>query len=88
MAEGSEHCVTMFSPTGERLRSFGTFSSVDGCLDPYGVAVDKEGNVLVTDLVDHCIQKFTAQGKLLAQVSIGGDGSSYPFFFSLYATFL
>ncbi len=46
------HCVTVFSPSGERLRSFGTFSSDDDTiLNPVGVAVDSKGNVLVADRV-------------------------------------
>ena len=69
------HCVTVFSPSGERLRSFGTHGSGQGQLDvPYGVAVDGEENILVADRGNHRIQKFTAQGEFLTAVGTRGSG--------------
>ena len=70
------HSVTVFSPGGERLRSFNTFRSDPS---PVGnlVAVDGQGNVLVADLVDHCIRKFTAQGEPLEEVSIKKYGTNH-----------
>ncbi len=56
----------MFSPRGEKLRSFGTHGSGKGQLwGPSGVAVDGEGNLLVADRDYHLIQKFTADGHFL-----------------------
>ncbi len=40
---------------------------------PYGVAMDDEENVLVSDSDNHRIQKFTAQGKFLTVVGTPGD---------------
>ena len=67
-------CVSVFSPSGKKLRSFGEFGSGQGEFQqPHGIAVDGEGNILVADLKNHRIQKFTAEGKFLAAVgSIGG----------------
>ena len=50
VTEWAGHCVSVFSPSGEKLRSFGTRGSGQGQFDrPTGVAVDGEGNILVVD---------------------------------------
>ncbi len=50
MTEYGGNCVTVFKPSGERLRSFGTRGSGQGQFKyPRGVAVDGEENVLVAD---------------------------------------
>ena len=76
------HCVSVFSPNGEKLRSFGTHGSGQGQFEyPHGVAVDGEGNILVTDGHNHRIQKFTIEGQFLAAVGTEGSGPlqfSYP----------
>ena len=75
------HCVSVFSPSGEKLRSFGTCGSGQGQFEcPYGVAVDCEGNILVADYINDRIQKFTAEGQFLAAV---GTYGSRPQQFSL-----
>ena len=69
VTEAGRHCVSVFSPCGEKLRSFGTYGSFQGQLYyPYGVAVDGEGNILVADSYNRRIQKFTAEGQFLAAV--------------------
>ena len=66
------NCITVFSPSGDKLRSFGTEGSGQGqFMDPRGVAVDGEGNILVTDTDNQRIQKFTAEGQFLTE----GSGS-------------
>ena len=63
--------VYVLSSSGEKLRSF----SVHGfgqLLEPRGVAVDGEGNILVADYDNYRIQKFTAEGQLLAAVITKG----------------
>ena len=50
VTEWNGHCVSVFSPSGEKLRSFGTRGSCQGQFySPAGVAVDGEGNILVVD---------------------------------------
>ena len=69
VTEWGGHCVSVFSPCGEKLRLFGKHGSGQGEFDdPHGVAVDGEGNILVADWGNHRIQKFTATGKFLAAV--------------------
>ena len=69
------NCVSVFSPSGDKLRSFGTKGSRQGQLKyPCGVAVDCEGNILVADNDNHRIQKFTAKGWFLTAVGTKGSG--------------
>ena len=69
------HCVSVFSPSGEKLRSFGTHGFGQGQFNhPCGVAVDGEGNILVADYCNYRIQKFTAEGQFLATVGTKGSG--------------
>ena len=75
MTEYGGHCVSVFSPSGEKLRSFGTWGSGQGQFKyPSGVAVDGEGNILVADSNNHRIQKFTAEGQFLSTVGTNGNG--------------
>ena len=69
------NCVSVFSQSGDKLRSFGTKGSGQGqFMHPYGVSVDGEGNILVTDRDNHRIQKFTAEGQFLTAVGTEGSG--------------
>ena len=76
VTEFDGHCVTVFSPSGEKLQSFGTHGSGQGHFhNPRGVAVDGKGNLLVVDSSNHRILKFTANGRFIAAVGGQGGGS-------------
>ena len=67
--------VSVFSPCGERLWSFGTCGSGPGQVwFPREVTVDGEGNILVADSENHRIQKFTSEGQFLTSVGTRGSG--------------
>ncbi len=69
VVEQEGHCISVFSPSGEKLGSFGMHGSHQGQFDhPVGVALDSEGNILVSDNGNKRIQKFTAKGKFLRSV--------------------
>ena len=75
VTEHDRYCVSIFRPSGEKLRSFGTYGSDQGQFErPRGVAVDGDGNILVVDGNNNRIQKFTADGRFLAAVGTKGDG--------------
>ena len=75
VTECDGHCVSVFSPNGEKLRSFGTHGSGQRQFKyPFGIAVDGEGNILVVHSDNHRIQKFTAEGHFLAAVCTYGSG--------------
>ena len=74
VTERGRHCVSVFTPDGEQVRSFGTYGSDEGQFrEPRGIAVDHEGNVLVADWKNHRIHKFTVVGQFL--VSVGNKGT-------------
>jgi tripartite motif-containing protein 2/3/tripartite motif-containing protein 71 len=78
VAESDTHCVSIFSPTGEKLGSFGSQGSGPGQFnEPSGVAVVDDGNILVVDTRNHRIQKFTSNNKHIT--SVGGHGSNLQF---------
>jgi tripartite motif-containing protein 2/3/tripartite motif-containing protein 71 len=75
VAECGGHCVSVFSPSGEKLSSFGTHGSGPGQLDrPREIALDGKENILVVDYGNHRIQKFTPEGQLLTSVGTRGRG--------------
>ena len=75
VSDENRHFVSVFSPSGVKLRSFGTRGSGCGQFDePCGVAVDGEGNILVADYSNHRIQKFTVEDQFLAVVGTRGSG--------------
>ena len=74
VSECSGHCVSIFSPAGKKLRSFGSKGSGHGQFNsPCGVAVDDGGNILVVDGDNHRIQKFTSDGKFIT--ALGKEGN-------------
>ena len=90
VADCGGHRVSVFSPSGERLRTFGTLGSGQGqFLCPRGVAVDDEWNILVADGDNNRIQKFTLEGHFLTAVGAKGKGPlqfNYPTDIVLNAT--
>ena len=68
VTERGKHCVSVFSPSGERIRFIGTQGSDEGQFNvPYGVTLDAGGNILVADHSNRSIQKFTAEGQFLTR---------------------
>ena len=74
IAEAGRQCVSIYKPTGEKLRSFGSKGSGHGQFDsPRGVAVDDDDNILVVDLNNCRIQKFTSEGNFITAVGQKGN---------------
>ncbi len=74
VAENDASSVSIFSPTGDKLRTIDT--RVGEVKRPYGVAVDGDGNILV---VGYCrLLKFSRGGDLIAAVGDGPEQFSYP----------
>ena len=73
VAEYGGHCISIFSSSGEKIRTFGSGGYAQGQFrNPCSVAVDGDGNILVVDGYNHRIQKFTADGKFLTAVGQKG----------------
>ena len=73
VVEESGHCVSIFSPAGDKIKSFGSYGSKHGQFNtPDGVAVDEADNILVVDFSNHRIQKFMPGGNFIA--AVGKEG--------------
>ena len=71
VAEHGGDCIAVFSPSGEKLRPFGTCGSDPGQVRyPREVAVDGEENILLTDSGNHRIQKFTSEGQYSTSTAV------------------
>ena len=76
VAELNGNCISVLTPEGEKIRTFGTEGSGEGQLNvPCGIAVDRDDNIYVVDKVNHRIQKFTPTGKFVA--AVGNQGSNH-----------
>ena len=71
VTESGGRCASIFSPGGEKLRSFGSRK----LSNPRGVAVDEDSDILVVDKGGHCIQKFTSNGEFITTVNTHGSSA-------------
>ena len=83
ISDTGNHRIQHINPDGEVLHSWGSFAdSAVGTAppgtfyEPWGIAVDSEGNVYVADTWNHRIQKFTAEGGFISQWGYFGQGES------------
>ena len=75
VVEGNGTCVSVLTPEGEKIRTFGTAGSGNGQLsNAWGVTVDKDDNIYVADSSNNQIQQFSPEGEFAAVV--GGRGSN------------
>ena len=66
IAEEDASCISIYSPKGEKIRSFGLCGSGEGQFkSPRGVTVDNDGNIYVADSNNHRIQKFSSEGRFI-----------------------
>ena len=73
VSECDAHCITIFSGSGDKITSFGSYGSAPGQLKyPRGIAVDEDDNMLVADGDNNRIQKFSPQGKFLETIGKHG----------------
>ena len=75
VVECNGDCVSVLTPDGKKIRSFGSKGSGNGQFNrPRGIAQDREGNIYVADQWNHRIQKFTSDGKFMSTVGKRGSG--------------
>ena len=96
VADSGNNRVQVFNADGSFLRQFGSTCKLDtkeGCQgdgrgqfnEPWGITVDAEGNVYVSDAWNHRVQKFDKDGKFINQwgvfESTGGElGKPFAFY--------
>lgn len=69
VSESAKNSVSLFKANGMRTGSFGSPGSADGQFgNPCGVVVDSDGSVLVADVWNNRVQKFTLKGQFLGKV--------------------
>ena len=82
VTEAGSNCVSVFSPEGEKIHSFGSEGTNNRQFQvPSGVTVDNVGNIYVVVINNHRIQKFTPDGKFIQSVGTHGSGQlqfNYP----------
>ena len=66
LCELGGNCVTLFDCSNRRLRSFGSL------VKPKGVAISSDNTIFVTS--NHCVKKFTLEGRFIASVGSQGSG--------------
>ena len=79
VSEYDGNCISIFSRSGSKIRSFGTFGNGAGQFGcPCGVAVDEDNNIYVADSHNYRIQKFTWSGQFLTSIGKEALHSSMP----------
>lgn len=79
VADSDNNRIQKFDPTGKFLTMWGSRSPDNAPApantfnQPWGIAVDKAGNVYVADTWNHRIQKFDSNGKFLTTWGTNGD---------------
>ncbi len=81
VVETGANCVSVCTPEGEKVQSFGSEGKGNGQFDyPCGVTVDGDDNIYVVDSNNHRIQKFTPNGEHIASVgSYGGNKLQFQY---------
>ena len=75
VVQGNGTCVSVLTPEGEKIRTFGSKGSENGQLsNAWGVTVDKDDNIYVADSSNHRVQQFSPEGEFVA--AVGGRGSN------------
>ena len=74
VVEGNGTCVSVLTPEGEKIRTFGTKGSGNGQFEnAFGVTVDKDDYIYVAENGNHRIQKFSPEGEFVAAVGCGSN---------------
>ena len=73
VSEAGAHCVSIFTPEGQKIRSFGNSGSAHGQLsNPRGIAVVEDDSLIIVDHCNHRIQKFASNGTFITSVGTQG----------------
>ena len=68
VVEGSGATVSVLTPEGEKIRTFGQLKNA------FGVTVDKDDNIYVVENNNHRVNKFSSDGEFVAAVGSPGNG--------------
>jgi DNA-binding beta-propeller fold protein YncE len=87
VADSQNHRIVHLSVQGTLLNQWGSFGQMqDGVpavpgtfSEPWGVAVDPDGNVFVADTWNHRVQKFSADGEFISMIGPSAEGDEQIF---------
>ena len=78
VSDEAKHTVTVMDKDGETLAEWGEHGSADGELNrPSALDFDTEGNIVISDTMNHRVQRFTRDGAHLQTIGGaqgGGEG--------------
>ena len=75
VTENSRKSISIFSPSGKKLRSFGVCGSGQGQVRCFrGVAIDDKGHIIAVDRDNACLHKYTENGELVKTAGSRGNG--------------
>jgi DNA-binding beta-propeller fold protein YncE len=75
VSDAWENTISVFDSSGKFLRRWGKTGSGDGeLLRPAGLAVEKNGNVIVVDSGNNRLQVFTPEGRFVGKCGGPGNG--------------
>ena len=73
VSEYHSHCISVYSRTGEKIRSFGFKGSSTGQFQhPRSVAITSDNYIFIADTNNHRIQMFTMEGRFVKSVGLKG----------------
>ena len=75
VSDEAKNSVTVMDMNGEVLEVWGEHGSEDGQLDrPSSLDFDPDGNILLSDTMNHRVQRFTRDGRHLQTIGAGQGG--------------
>ena len=74
MVDSGNNRLQVFTPDGKLVATCGKGGTGDGEFNqPWGITLDKDGNIYVADWKNHRVQKLSPQGKFLMKIGSYGD---------------
>ena len=75
VAEREDNCISIFSASGKRIKTFGSLGCGAGQLNtPYGLALSATGQILVCEFSNHRVQVFSPVGDSVKRIGTQGNG--------------
>ena len=76
VSEQFDHCISVFSREGKKIRKFGSKGSSKGLFNcSQSVAITTDNHIVVADTDNNKIQIFTMEGEFVKSVGEDGNGS-------------
>ena len=85
VCDSSNHRITVYNNTWDRIRTIGKRGSDDGELNlPTSAIVSDEDTIIISDYFNHRISEFSFNGTFLRHLLVSSDGIDRPLYMSYY----